>query len=254
MRPQRDAKVAVHRELTIEWWQHRRDDFELFTSEVVVAEAERGDDSAVEERRAILRQTQRLSASSAAEELVPELLAATGLPPKVFADMAHVALATVHGIFAPRKNSWESKAMWSDPIVEETRKARAEAFGGTFTSFSRTSVNVNVKAVSPLLRFSRILQKFSLSQWRERAANDSQELSKRRLFARRPSGRLEYRLQTAARRLLGHLNSAHAACRSSPSPCGAALQLSERSLGRFGPCGVEFQDVSPISEMATRHS
>ena len=98
MRPQRDRKVAVHQEITIEWWESRRNDFELFTSEVVVAEAERGDESAVQERRVILRETQRLSASPAAELLVPELLAATRLPPRVFADMAHVALATVHGM------------------------------------------------------------------------------------------------------------------------------------------------------------
>ena len=98
MRPQRDQKVAVHQEITIEWWERRRNDFELFTSEVVVAEAERGDESAVQERRVILRETQRLSASQAAELLVPELLAATRLPPRAFADMAHVALATVHGM------------------------------------------------------------------------------------------------------------------------------------------------------------
>ncbi len=98
MRPQRDPKVVVHQEITTEWWERRRSDFELFTSEVVVAEAERGDESAVHERRVILRETQRLSASPAAELLVPELLAATGLPPRVFADMAHVALATVHGM------------------------------------------------------------------------------------------------------------------------------------------------------------
>jgi predicted nucleic acid-binding protein len=98
MRPQRDPLVVAHRQLTIEWWQRRRASFELFTSEVVVAEAERGDAAAVEERRAILRETQRLSASLAAEALVPQLLAVTRLPAKVFADMAHVALATVHGM------------------------------------------------------------------------------------------------------------------------------------------------------------
>jgi Endonuclease NucS C-terminal domain len=74
------------------------------------------------------------------------------------------------------------------------------------------------------------------TSWR---ANFSQELSKRRLLARRPSGRLGQRLRTAARRLLGHLHSAHAACRSSPSPCGAALQLSESSLGRPRSCENE---------------
>ena len=98
MRPQQNPIVLAHQQLTIDWWERRRADFELFTSEVVIAEAERGDPSAVEERRAILRATQRLSASPAAEALVPALLAATGLPPRAFADMAHVALATIHGM------------------------------------------------------------------------------------------------------------------------------------------------------------
>ena len=98
MWPQRDPIVVAHQQLTIEWWDRHRTKYELFTSEVVSVEAERGDASAVEARRRILRQTQRLAASAAAESLVPELLAATGLPANVFADMAHVALATVHGM------------------------------------------------------------------------------------------------------------------------------------------------------------
>ncbi len=96
--PARDVVVLAHQQLTREWWETRRSSFELFTSEIVVAEAERGDETAVRVRRDVLAATQRLSASPAAEALVPQLLAATGLPVKVFADMAHVALATVHGM------------------------------------------------------------------------------------------------------------------------------------------------------------
>ena len=96
--PSRDVVVLGHQQVTREWWETRRVLFELFTSEVVVAEAERGDATAVQERRIILAATQRLAASRRAEELVPVLLQATGLPLKVYADMAHVALATVHGM------------------------------------------------------------------------------------------------------------------------------------------------------------
>src|SRR5689334_5246781 len=116
MRPRRDPLVLAHQQLTIEWWDRRRVDYELFTSEVVVAEAERGDRSAVEERRAILRETRRLAASPEAESLVPELLAVTRLPPHVFADMAHVALATVHGMqyrSEERRVGKECRSRWS---------------------------------------------------------------------------------------------------------------------------------------------
>lgn len=97
-RPARDVVVLAHQQLTREWWELRRNAFELYTSEVVVAESERGDPEAARARREILRQTNQLSASEAAEQLVPLLLSATGLPVKALADMAHIALATVHGM------------------------------------------------------------------------------------------------------------------------------------------------------------
>lgn len=97
-RPARDVVVLAHQQLSREWWDLRRHDFDLYTSEVVLAETERGDAEAARARREILRQTIRLSASEVAELLVPVLLRATGLPPKALADMAHIALATVHGM------------------------------------------------------------------------------------------------------------------------------------------------------------
>jgi hypothetical protein len=97
-KPARDVVVLAHQQLTREWWDLRRDAFELYSSEVVVAESERGNPDAALARREILRQTIQLSASEAAEQLVPLLLRATGLPAKALADMAHIALATVHGM------------------------------------------------------------------------------------------------------------------------------------------------------------
>ncbi len=94
----RDVVVLAHQQLSREWWEVRRGEFELYTSEVVVAESERGDPEAARARREILRQTRKLAASEVAEQLVPVLLRATGLPPKALADMAHIALATVHGM------------------------------------------------------------------------------------------------------------------------------------------------------------
>jgi hypothetical protein len=39
---QRDLVSAAHQQITREWWETRRQDFELFTSAVVVEEAARG--------------------------------------------------------------------------------------------------------------------------------------------------------------------------------------------------------------------
>lgn len=97
-RPARDVIVLAHQQLTRDWWETRRASFELFSSHIVTAEAEKGDPKFARARLEILSLTRRLSASNEAEQLVPILLRATGLPMKALADMSHIALATVHGM------------------------------------------------------------------------------------------------------------------------------------------------------------
>jgi predicted nucleic acid-binding protein len=97
-RPARDVIVLAHQQITRDWWELRRHRFELYTSEIVAAESERGNEEAARARGEFLRMTSQLSATDAAERLVPLLLRATGLPAKALADMAHIAIATVHGM------------------------------------------------------------------------------------------------------------------------------------------------------------
>ena len=46
--PSRNLVTAAWQQVTSEWWESRRDRFELYISELVVAEAERGDQDAAE--------------------------------------------------------------------------------------------------------------------------------------------------------------------------------------------------------------
>ena len=70
----------------------------LHTSEVVVVEAERGDPSAAKARLAVLGSLNCLSATAESEAMVPELLRETKLPADALLDMAHISIATVHGM------------------------------------------------------------------------------------------------------------------------------------------------------------
>jgi site-specific recombinase len=90
--------VLAHQQLTQDWWSTERHAFELYTSEIVVAEAEKGDSDAARARLDFISETRQLAVSSEAERLEPILLKQTGLPRKALADMSHVALATVHGM------------------------------------------------------------------------------------------------------------------------------------------------------------
>jgi hypothetical protein len=42
-RPSRDLLVAAHQEITRDWWESRRLNFELYVSELVLQEARAGD-------------------------------------------------------------------------------------------------------------------------------------------------------------------------------------------------------------------
>jgi len=97
-RPSRDVVSLGHQQVTRDWWEKERSAFELYTSEVVIAEAERGDSDAARARIAVLASLPRLSPSAESEALVPILLRETGLPTDALLDMAHVSIATVHGM------------------------------------------------------------------------------------------------------------------------------------------------------------
>jgi hypothetical protein len=42
VRPSRDLVRAAHQQITREWWEKRRGEFELFISQVVVSECQAG--------------------------------------------------------------------------------------------------------------------------------------------------------------------------------------------------------------------
>lgn len=97
-RPSREVVALGHQQVTRDWWETDRSDFELYTSEVVIAEAERGDPEAARARLAVLAPMSKLSATPASEAMVPILLRETGLPADALLDMSHISVATVHGM------------------------------------------------------------------------------------------------------------------------------------------------------------
>ncbi|MEO7189730.1 MAG: type II toxin-antitoxin system VapC family toxin [Vicinamibacterales bacterium] len=88
---------AAHQQITREWWE-RRQHFELFVSEVVLAEAVRGDVEAANRRMAVLDEIQVLAASADASELAELFVRAKAVPRKAMADAVHIAVAAVNGM------------------------------------------------------------------------------------------------------------------------------------------------------------
>jgi predicted nucleic acid-binding protein len=95
-RPSRNTLARARQELTRDWWEHRRENYELFTSELVREEAEQGDPRAARARTAIVAETRVLLPNRNAELLARALLKAAGLSRNALGDMSHVASATLN--------------------------------------------------------------------------------------------------------------------------------------------------------------
>jgi hypothetical protein len=85
-RPSRDVVVAGHQQVSREWWDGRRSDFEICISQLVLDEAAAGDPQAARERLLMLRDALVLETTEAALVLAKELLTGGAPPPKAAAD------------------------------------------------------------------------------------------------------------------------------------------------------------------------
>lgn len=96
----RDAVIFLARqELTRNWWNNRRRNYDLVVSQLVLDEAARGDDQAAAERLRLLAGIPLLHrADPRIDAIADELLAAHVLPEKARSDAMHVAIATVHAV------------------------------------------------------------------------------------------------------------------------------------------------------------
>ncbi len=97
-RPSRNIVAAAWQQVTMEWWEKQSARFELFVSELVLAEAGEGDSEAVQRRMEKLDGIPDLEVTDEAVSLAGKLIAEGALPEKAIDDAMHIAIAAVHGI------------------------------------------------------------------------------------------------------------------------------------------------------------
>jgi predicted nucleic acid-binding protein len=97
-RPSRDLITAARQELTREWWEVRREKFDLFTSELVVLECSRGDQEMAVRRLAIIENLSLVEIGDEARRVAERLTGDGPMPDEAVDDALHLALAAVHGM------------------------------------------------------------------------------------------------------------------------------------------------------------
>jgi len=90
--------VAAHQNITLDWWENRRQDFELFISQVVIDEAKLGDPQAAAKRLAILANLTLLDVSDEIIGFANQLIDFKAVPKNEIQDAYHLSVACVHGI------------------------------------------------------------------------------------------------------------------------------------------------------------
>jgi hypothetical protein len=90
--------MAARQQITRDWWDARRNDFELFISQLVIDEASAGDASAAARRLEVLEGITLLEYGDDANALSKLLVRELSLPARAESDAVHIALAVVNGI------------------------------------------------------------------------------------------------------------------------------------------------------------
>lgn len=96
--PSRDLVKAARQQIIQEWWQTRRGDFDLLTSQVVLDEASTGNPEFVKRRLESLEGIPLLDVNQDAIALAEELVHHGPLPEKATVDALHIGIAVVNGM------------------------------------------------------------------------------------------------------------------------------------------------------------
>ena len=96
--PSNEIVMAAHQKITQDWWNARRDAFDLYVSELVREEAAAGDAQAAERRLKIVDALPQLSISDATRQMAQVLFQELHLPERAVADAVHIAVAITNGM------------------------------------------------------------------------------------------------------------------------------------------------------------
>jgi hypothetical protein len=118
-RPSRDVVIAGHQQVTREWWDTRRANYELCISQLVLSEAGAGDPQAAQERLEVLKAMTLLETTADAVALAKELIQDGALPAKASDDALHIAVAAVNRV--PYLLTWNCRHLANAtmrPLIE----------------------------------------------------------------------------------------------------------------------------------------
>ena len=91
-----DPDIVVRKNWTQHWWDFKRENYELFTSEAVIQELEAGDYPTKDDALSLLENTPLLAITEAVTEIVETYIRRSLMPADPSGDALHLALASYY--------------------------------------------------------------------------------------------------------------------------------------------------------------
>jgi predicted nucleic acid-binding protein len=123
-RPSRDLIVAAQQQVTREWWENRRFQFEMYVSQLVIQESKDGNEEAASKRLEILENISLLDLRVEAVELAEKYVCPKALPQKASEDALHIAIAAIYGL--DYLLTWNCKHIANAEIQKEIARVSFE--------------------------------------------------------------------------------------------------------------------------------
>ena len=132
--PSRDLRQAARQQITHDWWNNYRQNFDLCISETVLDEAAAGDADAARRRLVFLQGLPLLESDRCRDAVAEAIMASRLLPQKAGRDALHIAVSSVHGM--DMLLTWNCQHIANATIMKELGEIIAQC-GFDLPSFVR---------------------------------------------------------------------------------------------------------------------
>ena len=119
-RSSRDLVLATHQQVTRDWWQNERGNYECMISTEVLREAEQGEAEMSRLRLEALQDVEIIRATPEIDALASAFLNTGALPPFMRSDAVHLAAATLSG--ADYLLTWNCRHLANAHVVKRLHK------------------------------------------------------------------------------------------------------------------------------------
>lgn len=97
-RPSRDIRALYRQTVTTEFWENERHKYDLYVSQYVVEECQKGDKDAAARRLNLIKDIPYLTKSQEVDELAEEYFRHLKIPSKAKTDCFHLAICVIENI------------------------------------------------------------------------------------------------------------------------------------------------------------